>query len=134
MERAYHAHLDGGEGLRVARCAFWIAINLILRGRRGGATGWVGRARRIVDRQERDCVERGYLLLADMFDHEAAGARRCGPAPEVIQGDGEPDLGPGVGVIAVFDHEAAGPIIGCRVAWRTTTGEEVRDAPCHARW
>jgi hypothetical protein len=47
--------------------------NLILRGRRGGATGWLGRARRIVERQERDCVERGYLLLAVMFEHEAAG-------------------------------------------------------------
>ena len=26
-----------------------------------------------MERQERDCVERGYLLLADMFEHEAAG-------------------------------------------------------------
>ena len=73
MERAYQAHLDAGADLRAARCAFWIAINLILRGRHGGATGWLGRARRIVERQQRDCVERGYLLLADMFEHEAAG-------------------------------------------------------------
>ncbi|MGH2942045.1 MAG: helix-turn-helix transcriptional regulator, partial [Solirubrobacteraceae bacterium] len=73
LERAYQAHLEGGAELRAARCAFWIAISFILRGRRGGATGWVGRARRIVERQERDCVERGYLLLAVMFGHEAAG-------------------------------------------------------------
>ncbi|MDP1849291.1 MAG: LuxR C-terminal-related transcriptional regulator [Solirubrobacteraceae bacterium] len=73
MERAYQAHLDGGAGLRAARCAFWIAINLILRGKLGGATGWLGRARRLVEGQEGDCVERGYLLLADMFAHEAAG-------------------------------------------------------------
>ena len=73
MERAYQAHLDGRAGLRAARCAFWIAINLILRGKLGGATGWLGRARRLVEGQDRDCVERGYLLLADMFEHEAAG-------------------------------------------------------------
>ena len=39
----------------------------------GGATGWLGRARRLVELQERDCVERGYLLVPQMMGQEAAG-------------------------------------------------------------
>jgi DNA-binding CsgD family transcriptional regulator len=77
LERAHHAYLRGGERLRAARCAFWIGINLILRGEIGRATGWVGRARRLVQREGRDCVEQGYLLLPLMFQQEAAGDREA---------------------------------------------------------
>jgi DNA-binding CsgD family transcriptional regulator len=73
LERAHHAHLQRGEGLRAARSAFWIAINLSIRGEAGGAKGWFGRARRLIERERRDCVEQGYLLLADVLAHEAAG-------------------------------------------------------------
>jgi DNA-binding CsgD family transcriptional regulator len=73
LERAHRAHLDAGEGLRAARSAFWIGINLILRGELGRASGWLGRARRLVEDEGRDCVERGYLLLPRVFEHEAAG-------------------------------------------------------------
>ena len=73
LERAHHAHLDRGEPLRAVRCAFWIGINLALRGEMGRAAGWFGRAQRLVEREDRDCVERGYLLLPRMFEHEAAG-------------------------------------------------------------
>jgi DNA-binding NarL/FixJ family response regulator len=73
LERAHHAYLDSGEGPRAVRCAFWIGTNLRLRGAIGGATGWLARARRLLDRDGRDCVERGYLLLSRMFEHEAAG-------------------------------------------------------------
>ena len=75
LERAHHVYLEAGEQLRAVRCAFWIGINLILRGQMGGASGWLGRARRLVEREGRDCVERGYLLLPLMFEHEAAGDR-----------------------------------------------------------
>ena len=73
LERAHHAYLDGGERLRAVRCAFWMGINLILRGEIGRAGGWVGRARRLVEREGRECVEQGYLLLPLMFEHQAAG-------------------------------------------------------------
>ena len=33
----------------------------------------MGRARRLVEREERDCAERGYLLIPLIFQHEAAG-------------------------------------------------------------
>jgi DNA-binding CsgD family transcriptional regulator len=73
MERAHHLYLQDGEGLRAVRCAFWIGINLILRGETARATGWVGRAQRLVEREPGDCVERGFLLLPLMFEREATG-------------------------------------------------------------
>ena len=59
--------------LRAVRCAFWLGLNLLLRGETGRAAGWLGRAQRLLEREERDCVERGYLLIPLMFRHEAAG-------------------------------------------------------------
>ena len=73
LERAHRAYLERNRGLLAARAAFWIAINLSIRGEAGGAKGWFGRARRLVDREPEDCVERGYLVLADMLGHAAAG-------------------------------------------------------------
>ena len=73
LERAHQAHLDRGEGLRAARCAFWLGLTLMLQGETGRATGWMARAQRLVEREGRDCVERGYLMLPAMFRHEAAG-------------------------------------------------------------
>jgi DNA-binding NarL/FixJ family response regulator len=69
LERAHHAHTDP---LAAARAAFWIGINLTLRGE-SRAAGWFGRARRLVEREGRECVEQGYLALARMFEHRAAG-------------------------------------------------------------
>ena len=73
LERAYHVHLDAGEVLRAVRCAFWMGITLALRGEMGRATGWLGRAQRLVERVAEDCVERGYLLVPVMLRHEAVG-------------------------------------------------------------
>lgn len=73
LERAHQLYLERGEGLRAARCAFWVGMNLMLRGQIGRGTGWLGRARRLVEREGCDCVERGLLLFPLMFEHEAAG-------------------------------------------------------------
>jgi DNA-binding NarL/FixJ family response regulator len=73
LERAHRAYLERDQGLPAARAAFWIAINLSIRGEAGGAKGWFGRARRLVDREPEDCVERGYLVLADMLANAASG-------------------------------------------------------------
>ena len=75
LERAHHAYLHRAEALRAARCAFWIGMNLVLRGETGPASGWLARARRLVEREGRDCVESGYLLLPTMFELKAAGDR-----------------------------------------------------------
>jgi DNA-binding CsgD family transcriptional regulator len=65
LERAHRAHVEEGELLRAARAAFWLGLQLALRGEVGGATGWFGRAQRLVDRAGRDTVEQGYLRLMD---------------------------------------------------------------------
>ena len=73
LERAYHVYLDAGEALRAARCAFWVGMQLFTLGEIGRGTGWLGRARRLVEREGRECVEQGYLLLPLMFQQEDAG-------------------------------------------------------------
>jgi DNA-binding CsgD family transcriptional regulator len=97
LERAHHAYLDAGEALRAARCAGWIGMTLALRGEVGPATGWLGRAQRLVDRDQRDCAERGWMLLPVMFQHEAAGdfagaAAAAADAVEVGERFGDADL------------------------------------------
>jgi ATP/maltotriose-dependent transcriptional regulator MalT len=72
LERAGHEYEESGELRPAARCAFWIGISFALRGEIGPATGWLGRAQRLLE-PEGDCVERGYLLLPVVFEHEAMG-------------------------------------------------------------
>jgi DNA-binding NarL/FixJ family response regulator len=71
LERAHHAHVEAGQMLPAVRCAFWVGINLALRGEMGPAGGWLGRAHRLLG--EEDAVERAYLLIPLVFQHEAAG-------------------------------------------------------------
>ena len=73
LERAHQQHFGAGERLRASRCAFWLGMNLALRGEIGPATGWLGRAQRLVEREGRECVEQGYLLLPVAFQRGAAG-------------------------------------------------------------
>jgi hypothetical protein len=73
QERTYHEYLGAGEALRAARCAFWVGMQLSTMGETGRGTGWLGRARRLVEREGRECVEQGYLLIPLMFQQEAAG-------------------------------------------------------------
>jgi DNA-binding CsgD family transcriptional regulator len=73
LERAHRVYLDAGEGLRAARCAGWIGMNLAIRGEIGPARGWFGRAHRLVEREGRDNVEQGWLLLPVALQHEATG-------------------------------------------------------------
>jgi ATP/maltotriose-dependent transcriptional regulator MalT len=80
LERAHHAFLDAGETLRAIRCAFWIGMNLALRGEMGPASGWLGRAQRLLEREEHESVEHGYLLMPLAFRHEAEGEFEAGAA------------------------------------------------------
>ncbi len=97
LERAHHAFLDAGEPMRAVRCAFWVGINLALRGEMSRATGWLGRAQRLVEREEGDCVERGYLLVPVMLRHEASGNweaayTAAAEAAEIAERFGDVDL------------------------------------------
>ena len=79
------------------RCAFWIGVNLASRGEMGRASGWLGRAQRLLEREGRDRVERGYLLLPVVFQQEAkrrpgAAAATAGEAAAIGERFGDPDL------------------------------------------
>jgi DNA-binding CsgD family transcriptional regulator len=80
LERLHQLRLDGGEVLRAARAAFWLALRLTSLGEFARASGWLVRAQRLVDRKGQDSVERGYLRLPHVFrftasgDHAAAAA------------------------------------------------------------
>jgi DNA-binding CsgD family transcriptional regulator len=73
LERAHHARLEAGEPLLAARDGFWLGMQLMLAGEVGRASGWLGRAQRIVDGHPQVCAERGYLLLPIAFRREAMG-------------------------------------------------------------
>lgn len=73
FERAHHAWIDAADAARAARAAFWLGLQLLLRGDAGRARGWLARARRLLDRRGRECVEEGYLQLPDAEQHLAAG-------------------------------------------------------------
>jgi len=73
LERAHYGHLDAGETPRAARCTWWIGLCLLLRGEGAPALGWFARGDRLLEREQRDCVERGYLLMAHMLQQFAEG-------------------------------------------------------------
>jgi ATP/maltotriose-dependent transcriptional regulator MalT len=62
LERLHRTYLESNELERAARCTFWLALGLQLRGDIGQASAWVARGHRLVE--DRDCVERGYLMLS----------------------------------------------------------------------
>jgi len=97
LERAHRSYSDDGRELRAVRCAFWIGTTLFLRGEHAQGGGWLGRAQRLLDRQETDAVERGYVLVPAIFRHEAAGdfdaaAAVAAEAAEIAERFGDADL------------------------------------------
>ncbi len=97
LERAHFAYLDSGEVPRAARCTWWIGLSFLLRGEEGPSTGWFARGERLLDGEESECVERGYLLLASMLESFAHGdfeAARAKAAEALAVGErfGDRDL------------------------------------------
>jgi ATP/maltotriose-dependent transcriptional regulator MalT len=97
LERSHLAYLHAGDGLRAARAAFWLGMNLALGGQVGPAGGWFSRAQRLVDREGRECVEQGYLLIPAAFRRQAMGDQdgafaAVAGAAEVAERFGDADL------------------------------------------
>ncbi len=97
LGRAHNGYLERGETLRAVRAAIWIGMNLAYSGAVGPASGWLGRAQRLLDQEPGDSAEQGYLLLPLVFRHEAAGeyeeaAAVAGQAAAVGQRFGDRDL------------------------------------------
>ena len=61
QERLHRVHVEAQDPERAARCAFWLAFTFLLRGEMGQSNAWIARGQRLVE--NRDCVERDYLLL-----------------------------------------------------------------------
>jgi len=97
LERAHHAYAEAGDALRAARMAGWIGMNLAIREELGPAGGWFGRAQRLVESVERDCVEQGWVLLPVALQHQAMGNfdaayEAAAGATEIGRSFGEADL------------------------------------------
>ena len=77
--RAYQQCAHAGDPARAARCAFWLAFELLNARELARGGGWVDRAQRLLDEGPSDCVERGYLrycvALRAVFGGDAATAR-----------------------------------------------------------
>ncbi|MFK4691159.1 LuxR C-terminal-related transcriptional regulator [Streptomyces pristinaespiralis] len=86
MERAYGSHLEAARPLSAVRCAFWAGVDLALRGETGRASGWFGRAHRLVDAEEGACAEEGYLLMPAVMAQRAGGdlAGACATAARAV--------------------------------------------------
>lgn len=63
--RAHNEFLSRGDIERAVRSAFWLAFSLFSKGEFARGGGWMSRARRLLDDEQRDCVEQGYLLVPD---------------------------------------------------------------------
>ncbi|HEX6700184.1 MAG TPA: response regulator transcription factor [Gaiellaceae bacterium] len=73
LERAYHAYRDAADALHAARCAWWIGHNLMFLGQSAPARGWFARGQRLLEREDRDSVERGYLLIPTLLERSGQG-------------------------------------------------------------
>ena len=60
-ERAVNRHLDAGDRAEAARCSFWSALMLMLKGRTAHASGRLGRAEQMMG-EDVQGVASGYLL------------------------------------------------------------------------
>jgi tetratricopeptide (TPR) repeat protein len=73
VARAHQEWLRLGAADRAARCGFWLAFRLLLRGEVARGGGWVARARRLLDDGDLDDVEPGYLLVPEAIQRLAGG-------------------------------------------------------------
>jgi ATP/maltotriose-dependent transcriptional regulator MalT len=97
IERAHHAYVAAGETRSAVLAAVHLGVTVAMQGDVAQAGGWFARAQRLVENEEEDCPERGYLLLPVALRHEAAGdyalvAEVAGKAAEIGDRTGDRDL------------------------------------------
>ena len=92
LERAHHAQLATGDAGRAVLNAIWVGITLSLRGEPARASGWLGRAQRLLDRERCHGVEEGYLLLATARHHDVSAGVIAARAAAIGERFGDPDL------------------------------------------
>jgi DNA-binding CsgD family transcriptional regulator len=72
-EAAHRWHAEAGDVAEAARCSFWLALCLLLRGRTAQAGGWLGRTEGIIKGAGLDCAAGGYVLIPGALGALAAG-------------------------------------------------------------
>ena len=94
--RGYREFASRGDATRAARCAFWLGMHLLLRGEVARSSGWLARARTVLDDGRHDCVERGFLLVPvglELLEEDAEAAHTTfGTVTEIGDRFGDPDL------------------------------------------
>ena len=70
-EAAHRAAVDAEDAPEAARCAFWLALCLLLRGNTAQAGGWLARAEGLIAGV--DCAATGYLAIPELLGALGAG-------------------------------------------------------------
>lgn len=88
LREAHQACLDAGDALESVRAAFWLGQFLASRGEMARASGWFGRAARVVGDMESEGAARGYVLVPHGYRQLTEGdyeecARTAGRAAEI---------------------------------------------------
>lgn len=73
LARAHQDFLTQDNPSAATRCAFWLGMKLMDQGDHAQATGWLARARRVLDDAGVDCVEKGYLLVPQGMQQLGSG-------------------------------------------------------------
>lgn len=97
LSEAHRAFLAADDALEAVRAAFWLGESLASRGEMALASGWFGRAARVVEGREAEGASRGYLLIPPGHRQLAEGdyegsAQTSAAAAEIGRRCREPDL------------------------------------------
>jgi ATP/maltotriose-dependent transcriptional regulator MalT len=87
LQAGYQDRIRNRDSLGAARFASWLGLLLNVRGESAVGGGWVARARRLLESETEDVVERGYLLAHEFFQQLGRGdfARAAETAARVVE-------------------------------------------------
>ncbi|MEQ9040333.1 MAG: LuxR C-terminal-related transcriptional regulator [Silicimonas sp.] len=97
LEHVYNHHAAADDPEQCARAAFWCGLRYMMIGDVSLGSGWLQRAAKCADQTAPDCVQRGYLILPQVFmlrgkgDYDAA-AEAADKAMAFGERCGDPDL------------------------------------------
>lgn len=95
-EAAHRRHADAGDQREAARCSFWLAFSLMMRGQMAQAGGWLGRTEAMLGECEA-CRASGYVLIPKLLRSIDAGDASTAQAlamqaAEIAREFADPDL------------------------------------------
>jgi DNA-binding CsgD family transcriptional regulator len=80
LQRAAQVLARQGDNRQAARSAFWLGFLLLSRGEPAQGSGWLARARRLLEHEPPDCPEHGYLLLPAVMEQLLTGEHAAAEA------------------------------------------------------